>query len=124
MTKLIYQKIATNKLVEIGFTTAHSDFKSHSIIKKMVESLVDKAKNDGFEWIFSKVYKDNLVSSKSLIKNGFDIYSAYIKPVSKESFIFLSLHPLFSTQGKGNAKTTLNNNEIIVDYPIAIKNLR
>ncbi len=118
----------TSKLVEIGFTMVHSDFKGQGIMKKMVEFLVNKAKNDGFEWIFSKVHKDNLASSKSLIKNGFNIYCSYTKPVNKKDFIYLSSQDFFSEKGKENSKITLNkflnSDEIIVDYHIIIKDLR
>ena len=117
----------TEKLVEIGFNMVHSDFRGQGIMKKMVEYLIIKAKNDGFEWIFSKVHKDNLASSKSLLKNGFKIYCDYSKPVDKSDFISLSSQNFFSKNGKELAKTTLNkfknDSEIIVDYKILIKNL-
>lgn len=117
----------TNKLVEIAFTMVHSKFKGQGIMKKMVEFLLNKAKNDGFEWIFGKVHKNNFASSKSLQKNGFNIHCPYSKPVSKDDFISLSSQDFFSKQGKENAKITLNkfldNDEIIVDYNILIKNI-
>ena len=117
----------TNKLVEIGFTMVHSEYKGQGIMKKMVKFLVDKAKCDGFEWIFGKVHKNNFASSKSLQKNGFNIHCPYTKPVSKEDFVSLSSQDFFSKQGKENAKITLNkflnNSEIYVDYNILIKNL-
>ena len=77
-------------------------------MKKMVEFLITKAQNDGFEWIFSKVHKNNFASSKSLLKNGFQIHCPYSKPVSKEDFITLPSQEFFSKSGKENAKTTLN----------------
>ena len=117
----------TNKLVEIGFTMVHSSFKGQGIMKKMVEFLLAKAKNDGFEWVFSKVHKNNFASSKSLIKNGFEIFCSYSKPVNKDEFISLSSQPFFSKTGKENANITLNkfkdNEEIIVDYNIIVKNI-
>ena len=117
----------TSKLVEIAFTMVHSEFKGRGIMKEMVKVLIDKAKFDGFEWVFGKVHKDNLASSKSLQKNGFNIHCPYSKPVNKDDFISLSSQDFFSKQGKENAKITLNkflnNSEIIVDYNILIKNI-
>ena len=71
----------TSKLVEIAFTMVHSKYKGQGIMKKMVEFLLDKAKCDGFKWIFGKVHKNNFASSKSLQKNGFNIHCPYSKPV-------------------------------------------
>ncbi|MBQ7308113.1 MAG: GNAT family N-acetyltransferase [Clostridia bacterium] len=117
----------TDRLVEIGFTMVHSDFKGQGLMKKMVEYLLTKAKQDGFEWVFSKVHKDNFASSKSLIYNNFYVFNSYKKPVKKDEFISLSQKEFFSKIGKENAKKTLskfkNENEIIVDYNILIKNL-
>lgn len=118
----------TEKLVEIGFTMVHSNFKGKGIMKKMIEFLVEKAKTDGFEWVFSKVHKDNLASSKSLLKCGFNKFCQYLKPISKEDFISLSSKEFFSKRGKENAKITLlkfeNKTEIIVNYDIIIKSLK
>ena len=117
----------TDKLVEIGFTMVHSNFKGQGIMKKMVEYLLNKAKNDGFEWVFSKVNKQNFASSKSLIRNGFEIHCDYSKPVDKDEFITLSSQDFFSKIGKENAIKTLSRfkdqTEIIVDYDILIKNI-
>ena len=118
----------TDKLVEIGFTMVHSNFKGQGIMKKMVEFLVDTAKTMGFEWIFSKVHKDNFASSKSLQKHGFKIHCPYTKPVNKDDFIHLSSQEFFSKRGKENATITLNkhilNPNIIVDYNILVKDIR
>ena len=117
----------TDKLVEIGFTMVHSAYKGQGMMKQMVKVLVDKAKQDGFEWIFSKVHKDNFASSKSLIKNGFEICSSFLKHVKKEDFIALSSQNFFSKTGKINADRTLkrfeNDSEIVVDYNILIMNI-
>lgn len=116
----------TDKLVEIGFTMVHSAYKGQGIMKKMVEFLLNEAKNQGFEWIFSKVHINNFASSKSLQKNGFEIHCAYTKPVNKNEFITLSSQD-FLKRGKENAEHTLNKfakaEEIIVDYNILIKKL-
>lgn len=118
----------TDKLVEIGFTMVHSAYKGNGIMKKMVAYLLDKAKTDGFEWVFSKVHKDNFASSKSLIYNGFEKFSNYHKSVNLDDFKYLSSQPFFSPCGKQNAQITLSNlksddKEIWVDYDLIIKKL-
>jgi len=117
----------TDKLVEFGFTMVHTDFRGHGIMKQLVSKLIEKAKIEGFEWCFGKVHKNNFASSKSLMHNGFYVFNEYKKPVKKEDFIMLSSQDFFSKTGKANAKKTLekykNQNEIIVDYNILIKEL-
>lgn len=118
----------TDKLVEIGFTMVHSLYKGNGIMKKMVAYLLNKAKADGFEWVFSKVNKDNFASSKSLIYNGFERFSNYNKTININDFKYLSSQPFFSKCGKENAKTTLSKlendaTEIFVNYEIIIKKL-
>ena len=117
----------TEKLAEIGFTMVHSNYKGQGIMKQMVNFLIEKANNDGLEWLFSKVNKSNFASSKSLQKNGFDTYCDYIKPVNKNEFISLSSQDFFSKTGKENAKVTLDNfkdaEEITVYYDILLKRL-
>ena len=87
------------KLVELGFHIVHSKYRGNGIMKEMVKYLLNKIKEDGLEWAFGKVHKDNFASSKSLIKNGFEIFSDYRKPVKKEDFISLSSQPFFSKTG-------------------------
>ena len=105
----------------------HSNYKGQGIMKQMVNFLIEKANNDGLEWLFSKVNKSNFASSKSLQKNGFDTYCDYIKPVNKNEFISLSSQDFFSKTGKENAKVTLDNfkdaEEITVYYDILLKRL-
>ena len=118
----------TDKLVEIGFTMVHSDYQGKGIMKKMVAHLLEKIKNDGFEWAFGKVHVDNLASSKSLLRNGFKIFSEYSKPVKVSEFKALSSEDFFSKKGKENAKITLskineNDENIIVNYYIIVKKL-
>jgi len=118
----------TDKLVEIGFTMVHSDYQGRGIMKKMVAHLLEKIKNDGFEWAFGKVHVDNLASSKSLIRNGFEIFSEYSKPVKVSEFKALSSEDFFSKKGKENAKITLSkikdtDENIIVNYYIIVKKL-
>lgn len=118
----------TDKLVEIGFTMVHSNFRGKGIMKQLVNHLLNKAQNDGFEWVFGKVHKDNFASSKSLIFNNFFIFSDYKKPVNKHDFTLLSTQKFFSTQCNKNASITLNkfknNDEIIVDYKIIMKKIK
>ena len=118
----------TSKLVEIGFTMVHSNYKGNGIMKKLVAHLLNKIKEDGFLWVFGKVHKDNLASSTSIIRNGFEICSQYLKPVKVAEFKALANEDFFSQKGKENAKITLskineNDEEIIVDYNIIIKKL-
>ena len=118
----------TDKLVELGFHIVHTEHRGKGIMKQLVSHLLQKVKNDGFEWAFGKVHKDNFASSKSFMHNGFYLHCNYSKPVNKEEFINLSNEPFFSTIGKENAKQTLskyadNDTDIIVDYNIWIKQL-
>ena len=118
----------TEKLVEIGFTMVHSKYKGNGIMKQMVAHLLQKIKDDGFEWAFGKVHKNNLASSKSLLKNDFKIFSEYKKPVSVADFKALSSQDFFSQIGKQNAEKTLSNinadaQDIIVEYYIIVKQL-
>ncbi len=117
----------TNKLVEIGFNLVHSEYRGNKIMQQLIDILLDKIKNDGFEWVFTKVHKDNIASFKSCLNKGFTVWCDYSKSVKKEEFIFLSNQPFFSLIGKSNAKITLNKfkdyNEIIVDYKILVQKL-
>lgn len=118
----------TDKLVEIGFTMVHSSYKGRGIMKVMVDHLLEKIKNDGFEWAFGKVHKNNLASSTSLIRKGFEVYCDYVKPVSISDFVSLSSQEFFSKEGKENAEKTLSkyneeDTEIIVDYNILMKKI-
>lgn len=118
----------TDKLVEIGFNIVHSKYRGNGIMGKMVAHLLDKIKQDGFEWVFAKVHKDNFASSKSILKNGFYIYTDLSKPVKISDFKALSQEPFFSSVGKVNAVKTLSKYseddvEIVVDYNILMKKL-
>ncbi len=121
------QDCNTDSLVEIGFNIVHSQHRGKGIMKTMVEYLLNKIKQDNFEWVFAKVHKDNFASSKSLIKNDFLVFSDYSKPVNKQDFISLSSQEFFSPQGKLKAQNTLqkfsDQEDIIVDYNILIKKL-
>lgn len=122
------QSCDVNKLVEIGFTMVDYSYRGNGIMKILVNHLLEKIKNDGLEWAFGKVHKDNLASSTSLIKNGFSVYCDYKKPVSVDDFVSLSSNDFFSIKGKENAKKTLskyseNDKEIIVEYNILVKML-
>lgn len=113
----------TDKLVELGFTMVHSKHRGKGIMKQMVDFLLKKIKNDGFEWAFGKVHKNNLASYKSLLNRGLKYYFDYSKPVKIADFKSLSSEPFFSEDGKANAIKTLENYtnedvEIIVDYHI------
>lgn len=118
----------TDKLVEIGFNMVGSAHRGKGIMKQMVQFLLDKITQDGFEWAFSKVHKDNFASSKSLIKNNFEVFVPYSKPVKISDFVMLSSQDFFSEVGKQNAQQTLakytnGETEIIVDYNILVKKL-
>ena len=118
----------TDKLVEIGFNIVHSKHRGKGIMKILVAHLISKLKDDGFEWAFAKVHKDNFASSKSLQKNGFEIFESYEKPVSKIEFEQLLNQPFFSPEGKVNGKVTLEKfvgkDEIVVDYNILMLPLK
>ena len=106
----------------------HSSHRGKGIMKTLVSQILTKIKNDGFEWAFAKVHKDNFASEKSLTKNGFSIFANYKKPVKMAEFKMLSSQPFFSKIGKENASKTLskydeNATEITVDYHILTKKL-
>jgi RimJ/RimL family protein N-acetyltransferase len=118
----------TNKLVEIGFTIVKHEYRGNGIMKKMVQHLLEKIKNDGFEWAFAKVHKDNMASAMSLMKNDFYIFEQYEKPVKICDFVELSSKPFFCPEGKKNATATLSKyskdaTEIIVHYNILMKKI-
>lgn len=118
----------TNSLVEIGFNMVHSDYRGKGIMKQMVSYILNKIKADGFRWAFAKVHKDNFASSKSLIKNGFEIFADYHKPVKVSEFKELSGQDFFSPVGKLNAKKSLErvsdtDEHIIVEYDLLIKTI-
>lgn len=117
----------TDSLVEMAFNIVHSGHRGKGIMKLLVAHLLEKLKADGYEWAFSKAHQDNHASLKSLIKNGFEIFNDYKKPVSKEDFEMLSSQPFFSPAGKVKAVTTLEKfnaePEIIVNYKILTKKL-
>lgn len=120
------QDCTLQNTVEIGFNIVHSSYQGKGIMKQMVSFLLEKAKKDNFKYVISKVHKDNFASFKSLLKNSFETYSSYTKPVNKQDFILLSSQPFFSTQGKINAQKTLakypdSATEIEVSYNIYIK---
>ena len=118
----------TDKLVEFGFNIVHSKHRGKGIMKTLVAHLLQKVENDGFEWVFAKVHKDNFASSKSLQKNGFEIFESYSKPVSKIEFEQLLNQPFFSKSGKEKGDLTLekfaDTDEIIVDYNILTKSIK
>ena len=65
----------------------------------------------------------------TVLFKGFIVCNDYIKPVKKADFISLSSESFFSKVGKENAKITLSrikpeDEEIIVDYNILIKDVR
>lgn len=118
----------TTKLVELGFSMVHSDYRGNGLMKEMIDHLINKLKNDGYEWAFGKVHVNNFASSKSLIKKGFSVYSPFTKPVNVADFVSLSSAPFFSKIGKQNAKQTLskvdaNAEKLFVNYNILIKKL-
>lgn len=117
----------TNKLVEIGFTMVNSKYRGQGIMKQLVATLIEDAKQQGFEWIFSKVHKDNFASSKSLEKNGLVKTIKYSKPVEVSDIKNLLKQKVLNESATNKITTTLKNNQnkdyIIVDYDILIKNL-
>lgn len=117
----------TSKLVELGFHMVKSTHRGRGIMKEMIAYLLNEIKNEGYQWAFAKVHKDNAASWKSLLRKDFEKFIGYSKPVNKNDFISLSSQDFFSKEGKENALLTLkkNNNsqDIIVDYNIFIKKL-
>lgn len=118
----------TQKLVEIGFNIVASNHRGKGLMKTMVSYLINKLKQDNFEWVFAKVHKDNFASSKSILNNNFYKFSSYKKAVKIDDFISLSNQPFFSKLGKENAVKTLSNypksaTEILVDYDLFIREI-
>lgn len=115
----------TEKLVEIGFNLVHLDYRGNKIMQKLIQQLLEKLKQDGYEWVFVKVHKDNIASNKSCYNLGFKLWKEYRKSVNKEEFENLANQPFFSKEGKVNAEKTLSKfadkDEIVVDYNILIR---
>ncbi len=76
----------TDKLVEFGFTMVHSNYRGNGYAKKIGEELLKKVKQDGFEWCFGKVHKNNLASVKTLLNNKFYIYCDLHKNCKQRRF--------------------------------------
>lgn len=117
----------TEKLVEIGFNIVHTGFRGCKIMQQLIDVLLEKLRNDGYEYVFTKVHEDNIASNKSCFNKGFKKWCHYTKSVKKEDFEYLSSQPFFSDQGKLNAHRTLekfkDNEEIIVEYNILLQKL-
>lgn len=115
----------TEKLVEIGFNLVHLDYRGNKIMQRLMQKLIEKLQNDGYEWVFVKVHKDNIASNKSCYNLDFKLWKEYRKTVNKEEFENLANQPFFSKEGKVNAEKTLakfaNKDEIVVDYNILIR---
>ena len=92
----------TNKLVEIGFTIVHFNYRGRKIMQQLLDYLLEKIKKDGFTWAFAKIHKDNLASSTSCIRKGFYVFNSYAKPVSKIDLQNLANQDFFSPEGKAN----------------------
>lgn len=117
----------TNKLVEFGFTMVHSNYRGQGIMKKLVGQLIDISKNQGLEWAFGKVHKDNLASSTSLIRNGFEKKLKYNKPVKVADIKQLLSEKVLSKTATDKILDRLcqisNEEFIYVDYDILIKKI-
>lgn len=117
----------TEKLVEIGFTMVHSNYRGQGIMKKMILLLIEIAKKQGFEWVFGKVHKDNLASSISFKRNNFYKCNDYNKPVKISDIKNLLEQGVLSEQATKKINYTLEHNIndqcIWVDYEILIKNI-
>lgn len=118
----------TDKLVEVGFHIVHTKYRGNGIMKKMLNYLLEKIENDGFEWVFGKVNKDNLASYNSLLKCGFYDFNRYVKPVKIKDFKELSSADFFCKKGKENADKTLakysgSDENLFADYRIVMKKI-
>lgn len=118
----------TNKLVEIGFNLVHYDYRGNKIMQKLIDFLLEKIKNDGFEWASTKVHEDNIASNKSCENKGFKKWRRYTKAVNKQEFEMLASQPFFSKIGKENSIKTLekfkDREDIIVEYNILIQKIK
>lgn len=120
--------VNVNKLVEFGFTMVKSSYRGNGIMKELVKELIEKTKNDGFDYAFGKVHINNLASYKSLLKLGFTKALDYSKKVNINDFTNLKNADFFCKKGKENAEKTLSkyketDTDIIVDYHILLKKL-
>lgn len=112
--------------VEIGFNIVKSNHRGKGLMKTLVKYLLEKIKKDRYKWTLSKVHQDNCASYKSLLKNGFEVFCTYTKPVKVFDFESLSNQDFFCKEGKANAIKTLqkvlpNQTELFVDYNIYLK---
>ena len=118
----------TSKLVEIGFNLVHYDYRGNKIMQKLIDFLLEKIKNDGFEWAFTKVHEDNIASNKSCENKGFKKWCHYTKVVNKQEFEMLASQSFFSKIGKENAIKTLekfkDREDIIVEYNILVQKIK
>ena len=118
----------TNKLVEFGFTMVHSNYRGQGIMKKLVGQLIDISKNQGLEWAFGKVHKDNLASSTYFIRNGFEKKLKYNKPVKVADIKQLLSKKVLSKTATDKILDRLcqisNEEFIYVDYDILIKKIQ
>jgi len=117
----------TSKLVEIGFNIVHFNLRGKKLMQILIENLLNKLKLDEYEYVFTKVHKDNIASYKSCINKGFKLYCSYQKTVDKLEFENLSNQSFFNNLGKINAEKTLkkfkNNEKIFVEYNILMQKL-
>lgn len=116
----------TEKLVEIGFSMVHSEYRGNKIQQKLIDYLLAKIKDKGFKFVFAKIHKDNIASNKSCLNKGFTIWKEYAKPVKRDEFIALSSQEFFSKVGKENSVKTLNkfkDGDIIVNYNILVREI-
>ena len=115
----------TNKLVEIGFTIVDPAYRGHGLMKQMVNNLTEFAKKQGYTWIFGKVHKDNLASSKSFVNKGFSFAAKYKKPLNVNlirGFLeFNLLKP--STKADILQKLPTDADFIYADYNIWLKKM-
>ncbi|MBO4412937.1 MAG: GNAT family N-acetyltransferase [Clostridia bacterium] len=117
----------TNKLVETGFSIVHSSYRGRGIMKEMVKVVLEEAKNQGYQWVFGKVHKDNLASSKSLKKLGFEKFNDLNKEVKVSSIIQLLNDNVLNKNATQHMQEILDKNQnsefLIFNYDILMKKL-
>ena len=121
------KKILTSKIVEIGFSIITIKFRNKGIMKLLLDQLLLKTKEDGFEYAFCKIHNENIPSLSSAKSKGFDVATSFEKKINKKDFLFFLSKDFTGKKAKENVKKTLEKFEekelITVNYKILIKRL-
>jgi len=93
----------------------------------LVDRLIVIAKEQGYEWAFGKAHKNNLASSTSLKRKGFEKRMDYDKPVKVESLKQILADNILNEKATKYIKKRLKENKnsefLQMDYDILMRKL-